>query len=64
MTSCRYYIARIVDDSTKRGFCNGDFGACARYRLGKALGDGQVPHDLGPEDRERMIELMLAGSQG
>lgn len=58
--SCRYFIGREVGDRTKQLFCNGDFGSCARYRLRKALGEKKVPADLSPDDRDRMLQLILA----
>lgn len=64
LASCRYFIGRDVDDETKQTYCRGDFGSCARYRLRKALGEGMVPQDLRPEDRERMIELILGNGRG
>lgn len=37
----------------KRKYCQGDFSACARYVVCKALGKEKVPADLTPSQMDR-----------
>ena len=42
----------------KKRYCKGDFLACARFTIFKALGREAVPGDLLPNESERLDRLM------
>lgn len=38
-------------------YCDGDYTGCARYITARAVGKGQVPDDLLPEEVDRLRDL-------
>ena len=47
-------------DLLKDRYCRGDYHACARYRVFKAVGRDNVPADLYPAQADR-VEGIIAG---
>lgn len=45
----------------KKMYCEGDFDHCARYMVVKAIGRGNVPSDLFPNQKDR-AESIIKGS--
>jgi len=44
----------------KQQYCQGNFDACARYRVAQKLGGPNVPRDLYPNDAARAEKLLSA----
>ena len=60
---CAFFNDRManmpsVSSMMKRNFCQGDFAACARYKVKVALGSDRVPSDLFPNMPDRAEELI------
>jgi hypothetical protein len=47
----------------KKMYCEGDHESCARFMIVKALGRGNVPGDLFPNQKDR-AESIIKGSAG
>jgi hypothetical protein len=46
-----------VSDMLKQQYCLDDFAGCARYKVFKVKGKGNVPADLYPNDISRAMSL-------
>ncbi|HRE28666.1 MAG TPA: hypothetical protein PK954_18625 [Anaerolineales bacterium] len=62
---CIFFNDKMKDkpataDMMKRRYCQGDFEACARHRVFKALGPSQVPGDMFPSHAERADQILAA----
>lgn len=51
-----------MSELLKTRFCHGDFTCCARYRVFKAVGREQVPHDLFPTQVNRVDAAIAAAT--
>jgi len=65
LSFCPFFNDRMVNMPAmaklmKQNFCQDDYVDCARYRVIKALGPGQVPADLFP-NMTREAETLLRG---
>jgi hypothetical protein len=62
LLSCPFFNDELADMPTvagwlKKQYCQGAFQDCARYRVNAALGPGQVPANLFPNERQRAESL-------
>jgi hypothetical protein len=67
LTKCPFFNDQMMDmpvlaGQIKQRFCLGDWDACARYVVFKALGPGRAPADLYPVQIERAREIVAGAS--
>ncbi len=48
----------VMADMYKRNYCQGDNSSCARYAVFIAMGSGNVPVDLFPNDHDRLPAIL------
>ncbi|MBZ4660587.1 MAG: hypothetical protein JG766_2510, partial [Desulfacinum sp.] len=53
LTECR----KSCNGRLRERYCDGDYTGCARYITARAVGKGQVPDDLLPEEVDRLRDL-------
>jgi len=63
LPTCAFFNDRMANmPSTaglfKQSYCRGDFGACARFMVFKAIGREKVPIDLFPNQQDRARALL------
>ena len=66
MAGCPFYNEKMdnmpsMTKAYKRRYCMGDYFHCARYSVYDALGRGNVPTDLYPNEVQRAKELIAQG---
>jgi hypothetical protein len=65
LASCPFFNDLVSSMPASAGlirtlYCLGEYGNCARYRVFKALGDGQVPPTLFPNDTKAADRIILS----
>ena len=66
ISACPYFHDKLAGrpalaELVKRRLCRGDFSQCARYRVFKVHGRGNVPIDLYPDDTDRADQILARG---
>ena len=65
-TICPFYQLTKADDPARAEqlrarYCLGNYSACARYAVAKALGQEQVPNTLFPHEHAEARRLLASG---
>jgi len=66
LPTCQFFSGKMermpsVSLYLKKQFCQGDNKTCARWMVYSALGEGNTPDDLFPNEPKRAYELISKG---